>query len=240
MTGNRFLENLGGALAVGTCVLFSPLLRGWYNRWGATETERHMRLPGDDLTPYPHLTYTRAVHIQASSAQVWSWLVQIGQERGGLYSYDGLENLIGCKLHSADRIVPEWQTLRAGDNVRLGPKGYPLFKVTAVEPGRTLILAAADPRTEKTTQFQEPMPETYMVYHWVFTLLDQPDGSTRLLTRMRMDYHPTDFTNWLMWRIFMEPINFVMERRMLLGIKARAEASARRFGQSDLSAKGEI
>lgn len=236
MADNSLFENIGGALAVGGCVLFSPMLRRWYNRWGATETECDERMPGDELTPFPRLMYTRAVYIKASPAQVWSWLAQIGQGRGGLYSYDGLENLIGCEMVSADHILSEHQTLQVGDSVRLGPPGYPLYKVVAVDPGRSLVLTAAAPATETVTTYHEPMPETYMVYHWVFGLREQADGTTRLVTRMRMDYHPATFGNWLMWRVLMEPINFVMERRMLLGIKARAEASVRSMGRPGLSA----
>lgn len=91
-----------GAVQVAAMLLTAPLSRLWYNRWGATAEECEKALPGDELVPHPRIASTRAITIQAPPAAVWPWLVQMGQGRGGLYSYDGLENLIGCDIHSAD------------------------------------------------------------------------------------------------------------------------------------------
>src|SRR4051812_23334407 len=77
--------------------------------WGATKHECRARLPGDDLVPEPASSRTRAVTIDAPAAQVWRWLVQIGQDRGGMYSYDRVENLVGLRIHSTESIHPEWQ-----------------------------------------------------------------------------------------------------------------------------------
>ena len=86
------------------------------------------------LVPQPKQISTRVITIQASAADIWPWLAQIGQGRGGFYSYDWLENLIGCEIHNADRIISEFQQLAVGDKVRLGPEGYPFYTVAAVEP----------------------------------------------------------------------------------------------------------
>ena len=92
--------------------------------WGATAEEAAAPLPGDELVPEPAQNTTLAVSIGASAQEVWAWLVQIGQDRGGMYSYDWLENLIGLHIHSAEEIRPEWQHLTAGDRVVVVPEGY--------------------------------------------------------------------------------------------------------------------
>jgi hypothetical protein len=196
-----------GALAIAGCIVTSPLTRPWYSKWGATETEVSMSLPGDDQVPNPVLESTRAITIQAPSAEIWPWLVQMGQGRGGLYSYERLENLVGCDMHNADRIIPEHQHLDVGDKVRLVPEGRdPYFVVSAIEPGRAIILGGDDPPTT-----------------WAFVLEPVDDITTRLIVRWRQDYEST-FGNVLGWRVFTDPITFVMERKLLQGIKARAEA----------------
>ena len=127
---------IGGAQVVGTAI-GAPVLRRRYNIWGATADEVASPMPGDELVPNPRLGYTRAISIAAAQDDVWAWLVQIGQGRGGLYSFDGLENLARCDIHSTDRIHPDLQSLTEGDLIRLGaPEGYPCFRVWSVVPGR--------------------------------------------------------------------------------------------------------
>ena len=137
---------VGGAQVLGTTI-GAPVLRRRYNSWGATAAEVASPMPGDELVPNPRMGYTRAITIGAPPAVVWSWLVQIGQGRGGLYSFDGLENLARCDIHSTDRIQPELQGLAEGDLIRLGaPQGYPCFRVSGVQPAEFLVLVAADPQ----------------------------------------------------------------------------------------------
>jgi hypothetical protein len=136
---------LGGAQVVAATVT-APVGRSRYNRWGATDAEVAGPMPGDELVAAPLLGYTRAITIWAPATRVWPWLVQIGQGRGGLYSYDGLENLFRCDIHSAQEILPQFQTLSPGDLIRLGPPGYPCFRVHQVDPPRTLVLVGADPK----------------------------------------------------------------------------------------------
>jgi hypothetical protein len=198
-----------GAVAIAATILSSPLTRSWYSKWGAANSEVTMSLPGDEFVPQPVLISTRAITIQAPASTVWSWLVQIGQGRGGLYSYERLENLVGCDMHNADRIIPEYQHLEVGDKIRLVPEGRdPYFLVSAIEPGRAIILGGDAPPTT-----------------WAFVLEPIDDNSTRLIIRWRQDYEPT-LGNILGWRLVTDPLTFVMERKLLQGIKARAEAAA--------------
>jgi len=206
---------LVGLLEMIVTVPSAPALRLWYNGWGATREERLRALPGDAIVPSPRLSYTRAITIDAPPARVWPWLAQLGQGRGGLYSYDGLENLIGCDIHSASAILPEHQRLEPGDRVLFGPaeKGFPGQVVLEVDPPRALVMCALDPKTRE--------PERSAT--WTFFL--EPRGAkTRLLVRGR-NAHPPTLGMHLMWRVI-EPIAFVMERRMLRGLRARAERAS--------------
>ena len=133
---DQILDNTGGALAIGTFLVLRPFLHERYRRWGATDPEVYCTLPGDERVPHSLVTQTMAITINASPAQIWPWIAQIGQERGGLYSYDLLENIARCQMHNADHIVPEWE-LKPGDRVRLGPAGYPVHGVVGVERAST-------------------------------------------------------------------------------------------------------
>jgi hypothetical protein len=213
------LENLLGAVQVGGALIASPLLRAWYNRWGATPAEVQQALPGDDLVPAPLLGYTRAITIQASPERIWPWLAQMGQGRGGLYSYDGLENLAGCQIHSLDHIDPELQDPQVGELIRLGPPGYPCFAVAAVDPSRALVLTSADPKTGQPVTHDPRPAKGYSIATWQLVLQPLDARKTRLLARQRLAHSPD--LAWV-WRLT-EPVGFVMERKMMLGIRQRAE-----------------
>src|SRR5450755_27398 len=122
-------------IAAATYILFA---RPWHLRWGASAQECDVSLPGDDLIVSPDLTATRAITVRASAGQVWPWIAQLGQGRGGFYSYDFVENLAGCDIHSADRVVPGWQDIKIGDKINLAPAVG--LDVAALEPGRSLVL----------------------------------------------------------------------------------------------------
>ncbi|HEY1346519.1 MAG TPA: hypothetical protein VGF54_16140 [Streptosporangiaceae bacterium] len=197
----------GAAAAAGVLVA-----RRWQLRWGASAQELAGSLPGDELIAKPGLTATRAVTIRAPAARVWPWLAQLGQGRGGLYSYDFLENLIGCNMHSADRIVPEWQEVKAGDKVGLHPNAA--LEVAAVDPGRWLVLRGGVPVGDAPPPFD---------FTWAFALQAGLDGTTRLIARERWAYA----RRWA--RFIVEPvelIDFVMTQKMLRGIRSRAERAA--------------
>jgi hypothetical protein len=213
---------LGGGQVLAVLVA-APLLRRRYNRAGADDAEVAGPMPGDDLVPDPWLGYTRAISIAAPVEQVWPWLVQIGQGRGGLYSYDGLENLIGCRIHSAEEIRPELQELRPGDLIRLAPSEQsPSFRVDRVEPPTTLVLVSAGP---PGTTAGGPQPDDGTTVTWQWVLRPVAGGRrTRLIVRQRLRCAPSQR---LLWRVI-EPVGFVMERRMLRGLARRAEQTAAR------------
>jgi hypothetical protein len=198
-------------VAIAVCASVA-VLRARSLRWGATEEEVSLVLPGDELVPHADLTVTRAVTVGAAVAGVWPWIAQLGQGRGGFYSYDFLENLVGCDIHSADRIDAEWQSIEVGDEVNLYPGGG--LVVARVKAGRALVLRGGMPMA------RTPLPYDFT---WAFVLHGQPDGTTRLLVRERYGYS----RRWA--RFMVEPvefISFVMSRRMLRGIKVRAERAA--------------
>lgn len=217
------LESVVGFFEVGGTLILSPVIRTWYNRWGVEPGDANRALAGDDLVPEFIMGYTRSILIDAKPEQVWPWLVQLGQGRGGMYSYDGLENLVGCNIHSANRIVPEHQNLQVGDLIRMGPHGYPCFRVAAIDPDRAMVLVGADNKTEIKVEYIAQPKQAYSMATWQFMLDPIGENQTRLFVRQRLTY--TDDMRWI-WRIT-EPIGFVMERKMLRGIKQRAERTAK-------------
>ncbi|MFQ5592996.1 MAG: hypothetical protein ACE5HA_02485 [Anaerolineae bacterium] len=192
-------------------------IRPWHLRWGATDTEVNQPQPGDDLIPHPSTESTRSITINASATAIWPWLVQMGQGRGGLYSYDWIENLLGLDIHSADRIIPELQDLKVGDIVRFAPEGGPGMCVAAIEPNRALVLTAMDLSTRRPVDRTNP---TYLNFTWSFILSEIDEQTTRLTIRGRGDARPRFLA---VLYLLLEPAQFVMERKMLLGIKQRAE-----------------
>ena len=197
---------LGVSLA-GTAALAAYLfvVRTWHLKWGATETEVKATLPGDELVPHPKSTATHAITINAPVAEVWSWLVQIGQDKGGFYSYSWLENLVGCHMQNADHVLPQYQRLQVGDSVLLHPKAPPL-PVHICELHKTIVLGS-----------NLSQPGT-----WGFYLKKLDENKTRLIIRGREGWRPS-LLYWLYNRAIFEPAHFIMERKMMLGIKQRAE-----------------
>ena len=211
---------LAGAAAL---VGYATLVRPRILRWGASDQEAAERLPGDEVVTRPRYQTTHAVTINAPPSRVWPWLVQLGQGRGGLYSYDWLENLFGLGFRSADRILPELQHLQVGDQVWLAPRdsAMPLwYQVLDLQPPQTLVLGPHGDRQEALDQGL-PWPT------WTFVLRDLGNGSSRLIVRMRSDFTPTPL-GLLANKYALEPVHFAMERRMLLGIKHRAEQATAR------------
>jgi hypothetical protein len=183
-------------------------LRARSLRWGASDEELNIALPGDELVPDADLKATRAVTVKAGAKGVWPWIAQLGQGRGGFYSYDFLENLVGLDIHSAERIVSEWQAIEVGDEVKFHPEGGMIAAV--VEPARALVLRGGMPMGRRPP----------FDFAWAFVVRGQPDGTTRLVVRERYRY-----LRW--WApLLVEPVEFislVMSRRMMRGIKDRAE-----------------
>jgi hypothetical protein len=221
-TFHEILDNLGGALRIAGNLILQPITRSHYQRWGAMDEEIRRTLPGDERVPNPIVTTTHAVTINAPASEVWPWVAQLGQERGGMYSYELLENLARCQIRNADRVVPEWE-MQVGDRMRMGPQGYPVNQVVALERGRWLLMAGADLKTGIAAPLPQPGQTTYINYAWALYLDEQPDGTTRLISRTRLNYAPRTFAAKLMWEVFTDPIGCVMTRKMLLTIKQRVE-----------------
>jgi hypothetical protein len=192
----------------------------WMYRWGASEDEIGASYPGDELIDSPADQTTMAVTIGASPERIWSWLVQIGQDRGGMYSYDGLEQAIGLDIHSATTINPAWQHLEAGDRIQLVPPGWgPLadgyaFRVSFVDAPHTLVLRQGPP--------EQP-------WNGVWTFAIRPVGSNlcRLISRTRTQ-RKTGVGEAVLRGVTSvgAPITWLMTRRMLLTLKERAEQPA--------------
>ena len=180
-------------------------LRQWFARWGTTADDITRVMPGDALIVNPDHRATHAVTINASPEDIWPWLVQMGYRRGGLYSYDWLDRLFGyLDRPSANRVLPQFQELAAGDMIPLGRgRGFP---VAAIDPTRALVLS------DTNDGFQ---------WVWQFGLYPIDEHHTRLVSRGTQCF-ATAIGTWLFMRA-MEPAAFIMTRRMLLGLKQRAE-----------------
>jgi hypothetical protein len=207
------------AAVVGVIVAYVQRIRPWHVRWGATDSEVIRSLPGDDLVSDPKINTTHAVTIEASIDKVWPWIAQIGRGRGGFYSYDWIENLMGLNIHNSDRVLPEYQDVKAGDMIPFA-EGFDM-PIAIVEPQHALVLHG-DTR-QGPPDVMNLRPGDYFDVSWGWFVEPIDEDSTRLVERWRADYNPQ---NELPMRAFMEPGAFVMQRKMLLGIKQRAEALA--------------
>jgi hypothetical protein len=187
------------AIGLGSA-LYLRFLRRPTLTWGATDQEADARLPGDELLEEADGVATRAVDIEAPPAAVWPWIAQMGPApRGGAYTYDWIENLLGLGMHSVDRVLPEFQHPEVGDTLGYGSNR---MRVELVEPEQVLAWRSEDG-------------------NWVWTfVLEERNGSTRLISRNRFRL-PTLAARVGM--IPMEPASLLMERKMLNGIKQRAE-----------------
>lgn len=191
----------------------------WSDRWGATDTEVDAVLPGDELIEHPKAVTTRALTVRAPANEVWPWVAQFGQGRGGLYSYDWLERLFGVDITSVDTILPDEQDVAVGDQIWITQPGYPAdlgLVVADVQPGRALVLASSTPNRPTVP---EDAPWT-----WTFVLEPAPDGATRLIVRNRNA--TVGAVGDVVWDRVVGPIGFAMERRTMLGIAQRAEGAA--------------
>jgi hypothetical protein len=178
------------------------VIHPWMANWGSTPAEQQMALTGDDLHPNPTGHSTQAITINAPAKVVWQWLVQIGQNRAGYYTYTWLENLVGADIHNVNEIRPEWQKLNVGDVWGVVPPDYlgglgkdAGFRVRMIESGHAIVLETMG----------------------AFVLMPVDENTTRLL--VRGEAAPAN----VMMRMVVEPVVFTMVRPMLLGLKARAE-----------------
>ncbi|MGK2948676.1 MAG: hypothetical protein ACSLFP_08890 [Acidimicrobiales bacterium] len=212
-------------------VVVYPAARRWAMRWGASVDEVAMPLPGDELIADPSMETTRAITIDAPAVAVWPWLVQMGQDRAGLYSYDWLERLVGLEFQNADRIVPEWQRLAVGDQIRSAPASAGPeagFTVVAIDPGRSIVTAVGDPAVVVPSVAEDGRLDKGGT--WTFVLHPLVGHQSRLVVRMRLRFGLPGPLERLAGLV-LEPIHFFMERKQLLGI---AERATRRLPLDDL------
>lgn len=187
--------------------LYRRFLRDWVLTWGATADEAARPLPGDDLLDAADIVATRVIGIEAPPSAIWPWLVQMGPGRAGAYTYDWIENLFGLNMHSAEQIHAEWQNLKVGEVLR-SREDRPGMRVEILDLERTL-----SNRSEAGD------------WVWTFVLVPE-DGTTRLISRNRIVLKGAAAGQRL-GSLVMEPGSLIMERKMLLGIKRRAERSSR-------------
>ena len=214
---------IGGLAAAGSAGLaaYAFAIGPWHRRWGATDAEVARALPGDQMVPNANFATTRALTIHAPPERVWPWLVQIGQGRAGFYSYDLLENMMGLSIHSAGQIVPEWQDLKAGDTIALEPEGSG-YTVADVESNRYLLLYTG---AEGEGTLDQVFREADAASTWLLFLEERDVGHTRLRVRWRARWKLTTSPASFLIGVLLDPIEFVMEQKMMRGIKQRAETT---------------
>ena len=212
-------------LAVGMLGYLSviTLLRPWYIRWGTRGSEWQAPLVGDDVMREPAFQVTRAIDIHAPAEQVWPWLAQMGQDRAGFYSYDWLERVVGFDVHNADRVVPEWQHRNVGELVPAAPPNFlggvfgPNFgwRVHRFEPNQCFAIGSP-------------------IFGWIFVLQPIDDRNTRLIVRLRGDASPRPGLFFITIGDFVggQAMHFIMEHKMLVTLKRRAEGTPRSAGPS--------
>jgi hypothetical protein len=199
-----------GLTAAAGYLAYRKRFRDWHLHWGATPDEVEWRLPGDELMEHPDVVSTRVIAIDAPPSAVWPWLVQMGPGRGGAYTYDWIENLLGLGMHSADRVHPEWQHVEVGDTPSVKPgkeAGPDAMRIRVLEPEAALVSSSDDGK-----------------WVWAFVLSRKGDG-TRLISRNRIKSGGS--LGARLGLAVMTPGSWVMERKMLTGIKGRAERLAR-------------
>ncbi len=199
---------------IGTLLaVYASTVRPWHLRWGATDEEVTEFLPGDDVKPGPAVQVTHAINIDAPATEVWKWLVQIGQGRGGFFSYDWIENLFGLGIHNVDRIVPELQRLQVGNFIRSAHKGW---------QGGRFDDTAGWFVAELTVNHALVLRDEIEGGSWAFVLCPTDENHTRLVIRVRGP-EATTWARKLLHLSFLEPAHFIMERKMLLTLKHLAE-----------------
>lgn len=238
MIASTLREVLEGSIGASGMVLafFTPFLRATRDHWGLSPELAVRPLPGDGVAGPDAYTWTHGLEIDAPAQVVWPWVSQVGQDKGGFYSYEFLENLVGCGIHNAETIHPEWQSLRVGDGLRLHP-AMPALPITEVEVGRYFVASGTmDPASGAASADAS----SAVTVSWLFLVEAIDSLRCRFISRFRLSASPAErlrFSPWLL-----EPVGFVMDRRMLLGVRERAHRtlhapSLREVGPLDLEGK---
>ncbi|GAT12547.1 MULTISPECIES: hypothetical protein [Mycobacteriaceae] len=198
--------------AVGIAALYKAHVQPWIYTWGAREDEITATLPGDDLVDPDTPRTTRAVSIAATRDDVWPWLAQIGEDRGGFYSYSVLERAVGADVHNAAVIHPEWQELQVGDTIWLARR---------YGPGARQIVADVKPRSHlvlvSPADFERLQRGEKASGCWSFVLRPEV-GRTRLIVRG---------SGGAVGHSWFDIPHFVMEQKMMRGIAQRTQRTRR-------------
>jgi len=216
----QVLEGLEGILIIIAAYLtlfFKPLR----DRWGLSQKEANTTFPGDHLVPQPRSEFVHAIEINAPASCVWPWIAQIGQGRGGFYSYEALENLFGLQIYNSDKILPEFQQPKIGDLIPFGPKdAYP---IVICEHGKAMAIENWYDLSKNSVYNQAlESPMNYLHLSWLWMVEPLDEYSSRFISRNRVDYSPS-LKNSLLFGALGEPVVFAMDRKMCYGIKRRAE-----------------
>lgn len=211
-------EGVGGA-AVMVAAYLTPFLRRARSRWGLDEPAASRPYPGDDLVPEPRWGWTHGIEIDAPAEEVWPWVAQIGADRGGFYSYQWLENLAGCDVRNAEAIHPDW-AVQESDAIKLHPNMPPL-RVAGLSPGRWFVVAAAADEAARA----EGKP--WVATSWLFFVEPLGEARCRFVSRYRLACSDDVATRLQVGKAVVEPVGFAMDRRMLMGVRDRAEAARR-------------
>ncbi len=207
-------QGLSGA-AIIFAAFCSPFLRPARSHWGLARNVATRARPGDELVPKPRWGWTHGIEIAAEAAQVWPWIAQIGADRAGFYSYQWLENLVGCNVQNAAAIHPEW-AVKVGEELLLHPDPQsPRMKIVGVEPGRYWIAHA--PLHEDARGRGKP----WATASWLFELDALDAHRCRLVSRYRAAYSNDLATRLMFGPTLLEPVGFAMDQRLLLGVKER-------------------
>lgn len=215
----QIFEGLEGVLIIAACYL-SWFLKPLRDRWGLTRAEADRTLPGDSIVKEPKSVFTHGIVISAPVDHVWPWVAQMGKDRGGFYSYEALENLMGLGIYNADTILEQYQHPKKGDIIPFGPdNGYPL---AICNEGEAMVIENSDDLDKKETYDpSQGHPKNFLHLSWLWYIEPLDRHRTRFISRNRVD-HNDSFKNRVIFTLA-EPVVFSMDRKMCLGIKKRAE-----------------
>ncbi len=219
-TFHQILEGIEGIAIMIACYL-TFFLKPLRNRWGLTKSEANRSLIGDEIVEQPKAQFSHGVAINAPASAVWPWVAQMGQGRGGFYTYEALENLAGLNISNANKILPAFQQPKIGDLIPFSPTdAYPLV---FCESRKAMVLGVwYDIDNGTIFNPEEVAPDNCFRLSWLWYVEDLGNNRSRFISRNRLTYSPS-FTNKLLFGWLMEPIVFAMDRKMCLGIKKRAE-----------------
>jgi hypothetical protein len=211
-------------LAAAAPAFYALWLRPRLLTWGATSDEVDAAYAGDDLIPAAESTSTLATTLPSPPEEVWPWLVQMGGDRGGWYSWDRLDH--GGEP-SADHIVPEWQHLEVGQRLAQAPDGQSWFTVEVLEPHRALVLRSelALPSGRSFDIRSGPLPRAYVDGIWGFHLRPAPGCGTRVVVRTRGRGHPHGLTRPFDFLVG-EPLHVFMQTRQFHNLRNRLAVAA--------------